>query len=220
MQAQWSHGDASYRCRFPEEYALANRIHHPRNVYLREKWITSTLDDWLTTVFQPHRLDDTLDHMAAAATPESCPTAQTTSAEAARALIADCDTKLATHRAALEAGPDPIVITQWIAETQATRARAEADLRTATRGTHPRRMTRDEIAHLVRSISELVAVIRQADPEDRAEFYRQLGLQLTYTPGNQTIHAEIAPTPHTPNNDKSPRLQRSRGDLVCVRGET
>ncbi|MFI1203418.1 recombinase family protein [Streptomyces sp. NPDC020883] len=221
MQAQWSHGDAYYRCRFPEEYALANRIHHPRNVYLREKWITPALDDWLTTAFQPHRLDDTIDLMAAAAPTESRPTApQAASAEAARAVIADCDAKLAPHRAALEAGADPTVITQWIAETQATRARAEADLRTATHGSQPRRMTRDEIARLIRSISDLAAAIRQADPEDKAEIYRQLSLTLTYTPGHHTIHAQITPTPDTPQNDKSPQLQRSRGDFVGVRGGT
>ncbi|GGX22709.1 recombinase family protein [Streptomyces noursei] len=221
MQGQWSHGDAYYRCRFPEEYALANRIHHPRNVYLREKWITPALDDWLTRVFQPHRLDDTIDLMATAAATESHTATQTTAAEAARAVIADCDTKLATHRAALEAGADPTVITKWIAETQAKRARAEADLRTAT-ATHGTgaRMTRDEIARLVRSISDLAAVIRQADPDDKAEIYRRLGLQLTYTPGQQTIRAKIAPDLHASANDKSLRFQRNRRDLVSVRGGT
>ncbi|WP_324617484.1 MULTISPECIES: zinc ribbon domain-containing protein [Streptomyces] len=32
MQGQWSHGDSYYRCRFPEEYGLANRVQHPCNV--------------------------------------------------------------------------------------------------------------------------------------------------------------------------------------------
>ncbi|WP_438490693.1 hypothetical protein [Streptomyces sp. S186] len=73
-------------------------------------------------MFQPHRLDDTIDLMAAAA-PESRPTApQAASAEAARAMIADCDVKLATHRAALEAGADPTVITQWITAPSPTAA--------------------------------------------------------------------------------------------------
>ncbi|WP_165945781.1 recombinase family protein [Micromonospora sp. KC606] len=35
-QGQHNHGDAYYRCRFPQEYALANDVDHPRNVYLRE----------------------------------------------------------------------------------------------------------------------------------------------------------------------------------------
>ncbi|MFD8332956.1 hypothetical protein ACFV42_09895 [Streptomyces solisilvae] len=33
-------------------------------------------------------------------------------------MITDCDTKLATYRAALEAGADPTLVTQWINETR------------------------------------------------------------------------------------------------------
>ncbi|HET9878283.1 MAG TPA: zinc ribbon domain-containing protein, partial [Candidatus Limnocylindria bacterium] len=44
MQGQWTHGEAYYRCRFPDEYALANHIQHPRNVYLREKHVLPPLD--------------------------------------------------------------------------------------------------------------------------------------------------------------------------------
>ncbi|MET9302946.1 zinc ribbon domain-containing protein [Micromonospora chalcea] len=35
MQGQYNHGDAYYRCRFPQEYALANQIPHPRNAHRR-----------------------------------------------------------------------------------------------------------------------------------------------------------------------------------------
>ncbi|WP_438490694.1 hypothetical protein [Streptomyces sp. S186] len=65
-------------------------------------------------------------------------------------------------------------------------------------------MTRDEIARLVRSISDPAAAIRQAAPEDKAEIYRQLGLTLTYTPGHHTIHAQITPTPDTPQKTINP----------------
>ncbi|MBI0382084.1 hypothetical protein JBE27_38925 [Streptomyces albiflaviniger] len=44
-------------------------------------------------------------------------------------------------------------------------------------------MSRDEIARLVRSISDLAAVIQRAEPEDKAEIYRRLGLRLTYDSG-------------------------------------
>jgi site-specific DNA recombinase len=37
MQGQYSHDAAYYRCRFPQEYALANTIDHPHSVYLREQ---------------------------------------------------------------------------------------------------------------------------------------------------------------------------------------
>ncbi|MEV7968092.1 recombinase zinc beta ribbon domain-containing protein [Sphaerisporangium sp. NPDC088356] len=44
MQGHWSNEAAYYRCRYPEEYARANRVTHPRNVYLREVDIVPKLD--------------------------------------------------------------------------------------------------------------------------------------------------------------------------------
>ncbi|MFI2030566.1 recombinase family protein [Streptomyces buecherae] len=205
MQGHWAHEEAYYRCRYAQEYALANNVSHPRNVYLRESWVLDPLDAWLTTVFKPHRLDDTIDAMAASTTPK-----HHTEADAARAKIADCDAKLATHRAALEAGADPTVVTQWIAETQAHRARAAAELgRTVT--AQGGRMTREDIAELVRAAGELTEVIRQADPADKAEIYKQLGLRLTYDSGKHKVLVEI---------DLNQHSLGSRGLPVGVRGGT
>ena len=45
--------------------------------------------------------------------------------EAAQREIAECDAKLRQHRAALEAGADPVLVTSWMNETQAKRAAAK-----------------------------------------------------------------------------------------------
>jgi hypothetical protein len=50
-----------YRCRFPNEYALANKISHPRNVYLRQDAFEAEVNGWLATVFAPARLHETID---------------------------------------------------------------------------------------------------------------------------------------------------------------
>ncbi|MFC9220541.1 hypothetical protein ACFT8W_07055 [Streptomyces hygroscopicus] len=171
------------------------------------------LDSRLATVFLPHRLDDTIDLMATTA---AAPEPESAAVAAAREVIADCDAKPATHRAAPEAGADPTLVTQWIAETQTRRARAEAELRTASKGPGTR-MSRDEIARLVRSISDLAAVIQQAEAEDKAEIYRLLGLRLTYAPAQATVHAEVT---LDPKNGKSPRSTNNRGEMVRVRGGT
>ncbi len=34
MQGHWNHDLAHYRCRYPAEYALANKVDHPKTVYL------------------------------------------------------------------------------------------------------------------------------------------------------------------------------------------
>ncbi|MFD9908835.1 recombinase family protein, partial [Streptomyces sp. NPDC059063] len=61
MQGNWTHNRAHYRCRFPTEYALANRLDHPVTVQLREDAVLPPLDHWLAQAFAP-------DHLAASLT--------------------------------------------------------------------------------------------------------------------------------------------------------
>ncbi|MEU6073641.1 hypothetical protein [Micromonospora sp. NPDC047074] len=60
MQSHQAHETAYYRCRYPNEYALANHVQHPRNVYVAERDIIPALDSWLLKAFAPHRLTDTI----------------------------------------------------------------------------------------------------------------------------------------------------------------
>jgi hypothetical protein len=55
-------------------------------------------------------------------------------AEAAQARIADYDAQISRYRASLDAGADPAVIGPWIAETQAKKVTAQAEVRTAPVG--------------------------------------------------------------------------------------
>jgi hypothetical protein len=99
----------------------------------------------------------------------------------AQRVITDCDQRLARYRAALEAGTDPTLIAQWTAEVNAARAAAQTQLRAATG--HTGRMTTEEINNLVAPIGNILAVLRDADPADKAQIYTNLGLRLTYQPG-------------------------------------
>jgi hypothetical protein len=51
----------------------------------------------------------------------------------------------------------------------------------------------------------MITALRDADPEDKLDVYRNLGLQLTYDPQTQTVRAEIDLATH-------------RWDSACVRG--
>ncbi|GHJ54321.1 hypothetical protein Nm8I071_36280 [Nonomuraea sp. TT08I-71] len=159
---------AYYRCRFPQEYALANEVEHPRNVYLREDALTDPLDTWLATAFAPDRLQKTITAMTDAQLGNQPPSP---AIAAARATIAERDAKLERYRAALDAGADPSVVSSWIAQTRAERTRAETNLH-PPEAAAPRRMTHAEIAALVRALGDIVTVLRDADPADRAEVYR------------------------------------------------
>ncbi len=68
-------------------------------------------------------------------------------------------------------------------------------------------MTRAEIASVVSALSDMAAVLRDADPAHKAEIYTQLGLRLTCQPSDRTIHAEarISPAQHWQFERKCPR---------------
>jgi site-specific DNA recombinase len=46
-------------------------------------------------------------------------------------------------------------------------------------------MSPEKIATIVRDLADLITVIRNADPADKAEIYTRPGLRLTYQPGEE-----------------------------------
>jgi site-specific DNA recombinase len=64
MQGTWNHDRAHYRCRFPHEYAIANRIDHPLAAYVREDAVLGPLDEWLAGVLAPDRMRKALAALA------------------------------------------------------------------------------------------------------------------------------------------------------------
>ena len=183
MQGQWNRDQAYYRCRYPQEYALANTVEHPRNVYLAERDILPALDNWLAQAFTPNHVAATIEQLFAS---QPDPIVESDDLSAAR-TIAGCDAKLARYREALEAGAEPALVAAWTAEVQANKAQALAARRTK-RG-QPR-LSKDEIRALVEVLGNLSAVLANADPEDKAEVYRQLGAKLTYEPADRLVRAE------------------------------
>jgi site-specific DNA recombinase len=222
MQGHWAKAQPYYRCRYPAEYALANVIEHPRNVYLREAVVLDPIDTWLTQIFAPPRLTDSLHRLADAST--SDPT-QDIEIEAARRSLTECDQRLTRYRAALEAGTDPALIARWTAEVTAQRALAEHRLRQATGTT---RMTPTEIHSLVSAIGDLVTVLRTADPANKAAIHRHLGLKLTYKEEAHTVQVLAQPDlsdmgfpscprgdrPHNPTRVVERRRRSANGETV------
>jgi site-specific DNA recombinase len=185
MQGEWNNQAPYYRCRYPLEYALAGKISHPRNVYIREDAIIPELDRWLMRKFTPQNLPQLIDELY-----QAQDTGDDTRTADVQQTIAQCDRKLNTHRAALEAlpeGTDPSVIAGWIAQTQAERAAAQAQLQRATQRA---RLTREGICALVEQAGDILAALSHADPGDKAEIYRNLGVKLVYRPQEQVIRAE------------------------------
>lgn len=98
MQGNWNHDKPHYRCRYPSEYAIANKIDHSPTVYLREDQIIGPLDHWLAQIFAPDRIEHSLTTLAEAQPPHS------PDVEVTRRLLTEQNRRLATYRQALEAG--------------------------------------------------------------------------------------------------------------------
>jgi hypothetical protein len=52
-------------------------------------------------------------------------------------------------------------------------------------------LTVEQITALLGDIGDILTALADADPRDKAQVYRQLGLRLTYDPDTQTARAEI-----------------------------
>jgi hypothetical protein len=186
MSGQHNHAEAYYRCRYPTEYALANNVEHPRTVYLRELEVVTQLDRWFAQLFDPEHLDETCAELAEASKGSDSDEA---AIEAARRKVTDCETRLARYRAALKSGTDPAVVSQWIAEVQGEKLRAEQALATASRD----EFDPDQIRALIEQLGPVVDVLEQAQPAAKAELYASLGLQLTYRPAQALVAVEATP---------------------------
>lgn len=190
MQSHRVNNAAYYRCRFAAEYALANHIEHPLNVNLREDAVIGHVDQWLAREFAPHRISETIHDLADAWRPS---TTQTGRREEIKGKVAEFDRKLAQYRAALDAGASPATVAGWIAETEAEKAMYQL----SNRPTEVRpRMTEEEITSIVDKLADIARVLHDADPDDKAEIFRQLGLKLTYHPGRRLVQAKIEVPQH------------------------
>ena len=106
-----------------------------------------------------------------------------------RQTIEDCDTNVERYQAALDAGGDPALIVFWISETSTERDNTTAALRASA--APPRRLTEGQITAIVAGPGSLLAVLRDADPRDRADLYSRIGLRMNCQPDLETLKAEV-----------------------------
>ena len=76
-----------------------------------------------------------------------------------------------------------------------------------------RRLTEDDIRALITGLGDLRDVVRDAEPVLKAAIYEQLGLKVTYLPGQDKLRANVAISTETfaPKSDKYGEMGRVRG---------
>ncbi len=213
MSGQRNHDRPYYRCRYPLEYGISEE-QHPRNVYVKESAIELGLDKWLASLFDDHHLEETCEILAGATQPDP-------QAEARRLAlleeIRDCDRRFEQYKAVLDEGADPKVVAQWMAEVNRERADLEAQLEHPVPGG---KLERSQVKALVEALQDIVGVLADADRDDKAELYRELGVEMTYDPEG-SVSVRMAPrglkvrvggaTLRSPSHPERRRLSRPGG---------
>jgi hypothetical protein len=103
------------------------------------------------------------------------PTRKPRSGRRLRKAIADCDRRIGNYRALLDDEDTVSLAAGWIAEVQRQRKALERRLGRHVPGGE---LSADE----VKALKDIVSVLAQAEPADKAELYDQLGISLHYDP--------------------------------------
>ena len=104
-------------------------------------------------------------------------------------------------------------VAEWTRQVQAERAAVLA--RAASRDHHKpaRQLTEDDIRNLITGLGDLHDVIHDAEPSVKAAIYEQLGLKVTYLPGQDKPRADVTISPETfaPKSEQYGEMDRVRG---------
>ena len=197
MQPATIRNSVYYRCEFKDqEEALYPGLTHPRTVYLREDVLCQALDPWIARAFAPERLTATIEALTHASATASAAETRTPEQAQARQAIKDCERRLDRYQAALEAGADPAVVTQWINEAQRDReaARKKVDALPAATRKKQSPLDAQQIREITERLGDIAQRIRVADTETKGPLYEALGITISYEHAKKTATVRSRPS--------------------------
>ncbi|MGW5433608.1 zinc ribbon domain-containing protein [Streptomyces sp. NPDC004059] len=207
-----------YRCEFKEEEAaLYPDLTHPRTVYLREDIVCQALDEWIARAFAPDRLSATIEALTHASAAASTVEPHTPEQAQARQAIKECERRLVRYQAALDAGADPAVVTQWINEAQRDRDAAQKKLDPKPAVTRKKQSPLDaqQIRQITESLGDIAQRIQTAAVEKKGPLYDALGITISYEHATRT--ATVRSRPSSPYRQAlCPRGELTADDAVVV----
>ena len=214
MQGQWNHGRAYYRCKYPER--LPRRRRRPPQERLREGSRRRTRSRRLARRRCSTTSTSTTPARCSQASPSPTPTPNNAK-PTLREAIKECDRKIERYRKLLDQDGDVAIAAKWITEVHRERRALEAQLGYQIPGG---KMTKDQVKALVAALRDIVDVLTDAEPADKAELYEELGVTLTYNPGG-TVAVKAHPVwgkRTCRRGDTNPKYTRPLAGLVdrCV----
>lgn len=183
MQPATIRNTVYYRCEFKEqEQSLHPGMDHPRTVYLREDVVCRALDRWIAKAFAPDRLTAPLTALAQASAAANAAETLTPEQTQACKMVKECERRLARYQAALEAGADPAVVTQWINEAQADKEAARKKLDTPPAATRKKEtpLSADQIREITERLGDIAQRVQAVGAEKKSPLYEALGITISY----------------------------------------
>lgn len=160
-------------------------VDHPRTVNLREDESVDAVNGWIGDVFAPRNVDETV-----AAILMSQGGAVVDTRDGVKQRLADAETRLQRHRAAIEAGVNPAALVEAMNEAQAERAAAKAELANAPAVAT---VTDAEVYAMIDSLGDVGRVLTERKPEELQELYEKLGLELRYDATEKAAYVAAYP---------------------------
>ncbi|MGW0997098.1 hypothetical protein ACWD5V_28205 [Streptomyces sp. NPDC002523] len=178
------------------ETALYPGLDHPRTVNLREDIVCQALDAWIARAFAPERLTATITALSAASIAASTAPVHTPEQAQARQAIKESERRLARYQAALDAGADPAVVTQWINEAQRDKdaAHKELDALPAVNRKKESPLTADQIKAITERLGNIAQRIQAADADKKGPLYETLGITIDYDNATRTATVRSRPS--------------------------
>jgi site-specific DNA recombinase len=163
-----------YQCAYRNDYPGDES--HPKTLFIAEDRVLPAVDRWLAELTSAERLDTTVARILEADRQQldEPPELRRAHREADAARK-----RLDQHLAALDAGMDPILLTERTRTAQADLAAAKAVI-DSYESSKTREMTGDQVYGLLESVGGLAALLREADTEIRQRVYRSAGVHLRY----------------------------------------
>lgn len=161
---------------------------------MSERLIVDAINGWLSGLFDPTHIDETVNAMVDAAQPDDHDLA---AHETARARLAAANERIDKIRALMEEGADPAIVAEWTREAAEEKRAAQDALDNNSRFAITRSAddVRAAAADLRNKLDHLGgAVLDQADPARLRDLYQALGLEVTWRPGTREVTVE-APSP-------------------------
>jgi site-specific DNA recombinase len=177
-----------FRCRSRDLVPGSDlRARHPTNLYIRHNQLVVGLHAWLGELFSPKHRDRTIQTLVGS---RQLPLHHETAAAQRAERRHEVQLRLTRLQDAIEAGADPRALVERVNAAHAELVALDAASADAAMADDPGTLDAQALERLVASLGDIAEdVFTTADPAELADFYKAIGLAVSYDHGSRSAEA-------------------------------